>query len=188
MDWGFTADQIIDGEYDLSLTDFTKKLYSKTAEMAAMLIEDGVSSDSVIDDSLDPLEDFRVQYFVCYYNFVLCRATGRSRRQFTGHTKKLSISKVIRDKFLNKKFLIALEEETQETVQIFMAVLKVFVSGLMESGTSSTRLPQMLLMQQLNSFSFIIPGIMKNENARNMLMHIEFDSGFMSGRLMKIFK
>ncbi len=79
-----------------------------------------------------------------------------------------------------------MEEESKETVQIFMAVLKSFVSEMMESGTSNTRLPQMLLMQQLNSFSSIIPNVMKkNEDARNMLIHIEFEKSFLSGRLIK---
>lgn len=188
MEWEFSADQVIDGEYDISLTDFTKKFYSKTAELAAMTIDGSVASSNVIDDSLDPLEDFRVQYFICYYNFVLCMATGRSRRQFMSHTKKHGFSKTVRDKFINKKFLITLEEESKETVRIFTAVLKSFVSGLIESGSSSSRLPQLLLMQQINSFSSIIPGIMKNESARNMLMHIEFDKGFMGGKLIKIFK
>lgn len=188
MDWEFSADQVIDGEYDISLTDFTKKMYSKTAEMTAMSIADGAIGENVIDDGIDPLEDFRIQFFICFYNFVLCMATGRSRRQFMSHTKKQGFSKAVRDKFLNKKFLVSLEEETKETVKLFMAVLKSFVSELLESGTSNNRLPQMFLMQQINSFSSIIPGIMKNENARNMLMHIEFETGFMSGKLIKIFK
>jgi len=188
MEWEFTADQVIDGEYDISLTDFTKKFYSKSVELAAMSIDTIVNTANVIDPSLDPLEDYRVQFFICYYNYVLCLSTGRSRRQFMSHTKKLNIDKNIKDKFLNKKLLAEIEESSKETVHIFMAVLKSFVSGLMESGTTSTRLPQMLIMQQLNSFSSIIPSIMKNEHARSMLMPIEFSAGFMNGRLSKIFK
>ena len=188
MDWEFSAGQIIDGEFDLSLTDFTKKLYSKSVDIAVMSIDVAVDSENIIDQDLDPLEDYRIQFFICYYNYILCLSTGKSRRQFMSHTKKLSISKNIKDRFLNKKNLAEIEEESKETVQIFMAVLKSFVSGLMESGTTSTRLPQMLQMQQLNSFSSIIPSIMKNENARNMLVHIEFEKTFLSGRLTKIFK
>lgn len=188
MDWEFSSEQIIEGEYEISLTDFTKKMYSKTAEMTAMSIESSVAAENVIDDSIDPLEDYRIQYFICYYNFVLCMATGRTRRQFVSHTKKQGFSKSLRDVFTDKKYLIELETSSEETTQIFMAVLKKFVSELIESGTSTGRLPQMLLMQQLNSFSSIIPNIMKNESARNMLMHIEFEKGFMGGRLMKMFK
>ncbi len=105
------------------------------------------------------------------------------------HTKKLNLSQGgIKKQFLDKHYLAKMEEESKETVQIFMAVLKSFVSEMMESGTSNTRLPQMLLMQQLNSFSSIIPNVMKNEDARNMLIHIEFEKSFLSGRLIKIFK
>jgi len=187
MDWEFSASQIIEGEYELSLTDFTKKLYDKTTEMAAMSIEATVSLENVIDQNIDPLEDHRIQYFICYYNFVLSLSTGRSRRQYMAHTKKINFSKDIKEKFTDKKFLLTLEKESDEVVEIFMAVLKSFVSGLIESGTSTSRLPQMLLMQQLNSFSSIVPSIMKNEKARNMLMNIEFTQGFMGGRL-KLFK
>lgn len=115
-------------------------------------------------------------------------ATGRTVRQFKSHTKKLPIAKSLREKFLDKKYLAEIQNSSQDTVNIFMAVLKSFVSDLIESGTSTTRLPQMLLMRQLNSFSSIIPSVMKNENARNMLMHIEFEKGIMGGRLGKIFK
>lgn len=188
MEWEFSAEQVIDGEYEISLTDFTKRLYAKATEVTAMSMDAGVVVENSIDENLDPLEDYRVQFFICYYNYALCKATGRSIRQFKSHTKKLAIDKSLRDKFLNKKFLAELEESTAETVNIFMAVLKSFVSDLIESGTSTSRLPQMLLMQQLNSFSSIIPSVMKNENARNMLMHIEFEKSLLSGRLGKIFK
>lgn len=188
MDWEFSADQVIEGEYEISLTDFTKKLYSKTTELAAMSLDAGFGEENSIDKTLDPLEDYRVQFFICYYNFLLCMATGRTVRQFKSHTKKLPIAKSLREKFLDKKYLAEIQNSSQDTVNIFMAVLKSFVSDLIESGTSTTRLPQMLLMQQLNSFSSIIPSVMKNENARNMLMHIEFEKGIMGGRLGKIFK
>ncbi|MGD9807229.1 MAG: hypothetical protein AB7E76_05245 [Deferribacterales bacterium] len=188
MEWEFTAEQVIDGEYELSLTDFTKKLYSKMTAATAMSIEASVSLDNVISQDLDPLEDYRIQYFICYYNFVLSLATGRSKRQFTGHTKKMPFSKAIKDIFLNKKFLIQLEQDSAETINIFMVVLKVFVSDIIESGSSTNRLPQILLMQQLNSFSSIIPNIMKNEEARSMLMPIDFDKGILGGKLLRIFK
>ncbi|PLX68526.1 MAG: hypothetical protein C0603_05075 [Denitrovibrio sp.] len=188
MDWEFSAGQIIDGEFDLSLTDFTKKLYSRSVDLAVMSIDASVDSENMIDSDLDPLEDHRIQYFICYYNYILCLTTGKSRRQFKSHTKKLPISKGIKEKFLDNKNLAVLEEDSKETVLIFMAVLKSFVGEMMESGTSTNRLPQMLLMQQLNSFSSIIPSIMKNENARNMLIHIEFEKTFLNGRLSKIFK
>jgi len=188
MDWEFSAEQVIDGEYEISLTDFTKKLYGKTTEVAAMALDFGVVTENSIDDSLDPLEDYRVQFFICYYNYLLCKATGRSVRQFKNHTKKLPVDKSLRAKFMDKDFLAELETSTEETVSIFMAVIKSFVSDLIESGTSTSRLPQMLLMQQLNSFSSIIPSVMKNENARNMLMHIEFEKSLLGGRLGKIFK
>jgi dsDNA-binding SOS-regulon protein len=115
-------------------------------------------------------------------------ATERTRRQFMGHTKKMDITTELKKKFLDKKLLIQMEEDSAETVHIFMAVLKNFVSELIESGTSTSRLPQMLLMQQLNSFSSIIPSIMKNEHARNLLMTIEFDKGTLGGKLTKIFR
>jgi len=188
MDWEFTADQVIEGEYDISLTDFTKKLYSKVTQEAAMGQSFGVATENYIDSSIDPLEDYNIQYFICFYNFLLCMATGRSRRQFLGHTKKMNISKPVKDIFVNKKFLIELEEKSAETIQVFMAVLKSFVSGLIESGSSTSRLPQMLIMQQLNSLSPIIPNIMKNEEARNMLMHIEFEKNMLGGRLIKMFR
>lgn len=185
MEWEFTAEQVIDGEYEMSLTDFTKKLYSKMTAVTAMSIEVSVSLDNVISQDIDPLEDYRIQYFVCYYNFILALATGRTRRQYISHTKKTPFSKAIKDIFLNKKFLIQLEQDSAETISIFMAVLKVFVSDLIESGSSTSRLPQTLLMQQLNSFSSIIPSIMKNEEARGTLMPIEFDTG---GKLTRFFK
>ncbi|ADD67305.1 hypothetical protein Dacet_0507 [Denitrovibrio acetiphilus DSM 12809] len=188
MEWEFTATQIIEGEYEISLTDFTKKLYSKTAEMTAMSIDEVVSLDNIIDESLDPLEDYRIQYFICYYNFTLALATGRSIRQFKAHTKKLGITKSIKNMFMDKKFLAELQDDSEETVLIFMAVLKSITSGLIESGSSTSRLPQMLVMQQLNSFSSVIPNIMKNEKVRNMIMPIEFENSFMSGKLMRIFK
>jgi len=188
MDWEFSAEQVIEGEYELSLTDFTKKLYAKTTEITAMSIELSVSSDNIIDQSLDPLEDYRIQYFICYYNYLLALSTGRSRRQFMAHTKKLSFSKSIKDIFLNKKNLTDIEDNATESINIFMAVLKSFVSNMMESGVSTNRLPQMLIMQQLNSFSSIIPNIMKNEQARSFLLPIDFDTGFMGGKFKKIFK
>jgi len=188
MEWEFSADQVNDGEYDISLTDFTKKLYSKTTELTAMSLDLGVVETNSIDDTLDPLEDYRVQFFICYYNFLLCLATGRTIRQFKSHTKKLPIDKTLKSKFMDKKYLIELEQNSRDTVMIFMAVIKSFVSDLIESGSSTSRLPQMLLMQQLNSFSSIIPSVMKNENARNMLMHIDFEKGFLSGRLGRMFR
>lgn len=64
MDWEFTAEQIIDGEFDLSLTEFTKKLYSKSVDLAVMSIDVAVNSDNIIDKELDPLEDHRIQFFL----------------------------------------------------------------------------------------------------------------------------
>jgi len=188
MDWEFTAGQIIDNEIDVSLTDFTKKLYDKTAEKAMMSLDTSVEEENVVDDGLSPLEDFRVQYFICYYNYMLCKATEKSRRQFMSHTKKHPFSKNIKKKFLDKKYLVEIDGELDETVDIFSAVLKRFVSELIESGTSTNRLPQMLMMQQLNSFSSIVPNIMKNEKARSMVMHIEFENGFLGAKLKKLFK
>jgi len=186
MDWDFKAEQIIDGEMELTLTDFTGKLYEKSADTVAMSIEIVSGGEPLIDHSLDPLEDYRIQFFICYYNFLLARATDRSNRQFISFTKKMNIDSTIKVKFTDKKYLESIVESTEETVDIFKAVLKRFISELMESGTSNSRLPQMLYMQQLNSFSSIIPNIMRNENARELLLHIEFNTGIMGGRFKKL--
>jgi hypothetical protein len=188
MKWEFTAEQVIEGEYNISLTDFTKRLYSKAAEMTIMSIGSNISGENKIDPELNPAEDYRIQFFLCYYNLVLALATGRSVRQFKSFTKKLEINDEIKKKFLNKAYLEELISGNDDTVLIFKAVLKSFVSELIESGTSTSRLPQMLTMQQINSFSSIIPSVMKNENARKMIMHIEFEKSLMSSRLLKMFK
>lgn len=52
MDWEFSADQVIEGEYEISLTDFTKKLYSKTTELAAMSLDAGFGEENSIDKTL----------------------------------------------------------------------------------------------------------------------------------------
>jgi hypothetical protein len=186
MNWDISPEQIIEGEMDLGLTEFTNRFYEKITDFAAMSMEEVSGGDPVIDQSLDPLEDYKIQFFICYYNFALCMATDRTRRQFVSFTKKLKISESIRKKFIDKKYLIDVEKDAADTIVIFRAVLKRFVSELMESGTTTTRLPQMLYMQQLNSFSSIIPNVMKNEKARNMLLNIEFGSGFFGGKFKKL--
>ncbi len=61
-----------------------------------MSIDVAVNSDNIIDKELDPLEDHRIQFFICYYNYILCMTTGKSRRQFMSHTKKLNLSQGIK--------------------------------------------------------------------------------------------
>jgi hypothetical protein len=186
MNWDISPQQIIDGELGLSLTEFTNKLFEETVNEAAMSMDMVTGGEPVIDHSLDPLEDFRIQFFICYYNYLLAMATGRSRRQYLTFTKKLNLSSSVRAKFLDKNYLADIEAKAADTIDMFKAVLKRFTAELMESGTTPGRLSQMMYMQQLNSFSAIIPSVMKNENARNMLLHIEFETGFMGGKFKKL--
>ncbi len=187
MEWEFSAEQINDGELTFSLAEFTNKLYRLVCADAVNVMGTFIPQADTTRHELNPVEDYYVQYYVCFYNYMLCLATDRSRRTFTSHTKRLNIQQDIKTKFLDKRFLTDLAQEQIETVDMFKAVLKRFVSELIESGISTNRLPQMIYMQQLNSLSSIIPTIMKDENARKMIIRIEFHDSLM-GSLKKIFR
>lgn len=186
MEWEFSGEQVIDGELTFSLTEFTNKLFEMIKPEVASVMGSFIPEPPA-ERSAEPMDDFYVQYYICFYNYMLCLATDRSMWAFRSHTKKMTIAPEIRAKFLDKKFLVAMGQEQVETVEMFMAVLKKFVSDLIESGISSARLPQMIYMQQLNSFSSILPSIMKNEKARNMLIKIEFHDSFF-GSVKKIIR
>ncbi|WP_303851616.1 hypothetical protein [Seleniivibrio woodruffii] len=183
MEWDITADQINDGELTFSLTEFTNKMF----KMVSAEVKESETAPAGAENQTEPLENYFVQYYVCFYNYMLCLATDRSRWGFVSHTKRLMIDQDIKKRFMDKKYLILLAEEQKETVDIFKAVLKRFVSDLIEAGVSTNRLPQMIYMQQLNSFSSILPSIMKNEKARKMLVRIEFHNSFF-GSLKSLFK
>ncbi|WP_277657031.1 hypothetical protein [Seleniivibrio woodruffii] len=183
MEWDITADQINDGELTFSLTEFTNKMF----KMVSAEVAESQQAPEGAENEPDAVENYFVQYYACFYNYMLCLATDRSRWGFVSHTKRLTIHQDIRKKFIDKKYLILLAEEQKETVDIFKAVLKRFVSDLIEAGVSTNRLPQMIYMQQLNSFSSIIPSIMKNEKGRKLLIRIEFHNSFF-GSLKSLFK
>lgn len=187
MEWEFSADQINDGELTFSLMEFTNKLYKMVCEDAGNVMGTFIPKERVLSRDAEFLDDFYIQYYICYYNYMLCLATDRSRRNFISHTKRLNLLPEIKTRFIDKKFLIALAQEQVDTVDMFKAVLKRFVSELIESGISTNRLPQIIYMQQLNSFSSIIPSIIKNEAARKMLIKIEFHGSF-TDSLKKIFR
>lgn len=186
MEWEFSSEQINDGELTFSLTEFTNRLFEKVRPDVAEVMGSFIP-EPTLGRAPEPLEDFYTQYYICFYNYMLCLATDRSTWFFRSHTKKMPIAPEIKTKFIDKKFLVALAQEQIDTVEMFKAVLKRFVGDLIESGISSNRLPQMIYMQQLNSFSSILPSIMKNEKARNMLIKIEFHDSFF-GNVRKIIR
>lgn len=187
MEWEFSAEQINDGELTFSLIEFTNKLYKMVCDDAENVMGTFIPKERTAPHNAEFTDDFYIQYYVCYYNYMLCLATDRSRRTFVSHTKRLNIIPAVKSRFTDKKFLIALAQEQVDTVDMFKAVLKRFVSELIESGISTNRLPQIIYMQQLNSFTSIIPSVIKNETARKMLIRIEFHGSF-TDSLKKIFR
>lgn len=181
MKWDITPDELLNKEAILSLTDFIKILWDSLDDITLKAITD--RHDFIIDSSDGTQSrryNFKDLFFIQFFNLLFANVLGYNHRYITKHCKKVlpnSSLKIFFSKSENAKRML---RENEETILVLNAVIKRMVTEFMENGISLSRITEHLNMQRINSLSYIISDIRKNDTLREMLIPFEFSgpSGF----------
>lgn len=178
---------ILDGEVLLELDDFSKILWSWLNEetLTALPAKTVVNAELTADNSI--VAEYKYIFFIHYFNLLMTNVLGHSLSRYRSFAKKRITDKNMRDCLTKKSGIQDILQKNEHNLKLLNAIIRNYISKLMENGISTQRLDSSLDMHYLNAVSLIVPNIRKNNALRSHIIPLVIEDTSLWGRLKRIF-
>lgn len=184
---GLETFDILDGEVLLELDDFSKILWSwvneetLTALPATNTHPVGLGTDNGI------VAEYKYIFFIHYFNLLMTKVLGHNLGRYKSHSKKYLKDKNMRECLIKNKGIQEVLKKNEHNLKLLNAIIRNYISKLMQGGVSTHRLDSSLDMHYLNAISLIVPNIRKNNALRSHIIPLVIEDTSLWGRLKRIF-
>jgi len=170
MNWTFTAEQVISGEYPISMDEYLKMLYAGYDFEELLNYQSSKVNMDALRNDLQYMVELRQSFFLHYFNIIFSLSLGQpvaiTRRVASKTIQNFNMRKF----FTRKDNIDRIIEMNKASIDILSAIIKNFTANQIELGTSFKNLNNSLYMQVLNSLSMVISDVRKNENLRKQIV------------------
>jgi hypothetical protein len=180
---------ILDGELPMELDDFAKLLWNSiNDDMVAVLPEKIMFSGTNSYMEKDPFTLYKYIFFMHYFNLLMIHVLGHKISSFRSFVKKNATDKNMKDFFTKSDSLDKIISKNEQNIRILNAIIRTYISKLMENGTSTQRLDSSLSMHYLNAVSTVVPNIRKNIDMRKHIIPVVIEDVSVLGKIKRLFR
>ena len=177
---------ILDGDVLMELDDFSKLLWVWINEDVLSVLPErpSVGSGSL---QTDPVAEYKYIFFIHYFNLLMVHVLGHGLRKYRSFARKHLSDKNMRDFLTKKQSIQDILAKNAKIITVLNAIIRNFISKLMENGISTQRLDSSLDMHYLNAVSVVVPNIRKNAALRSHIIPLVIEDASLVGRLKRLF-
>jgi hypothetical protein len=136
----------------------------------------------------NPVAEYKYVFFMHYFNLLMIHVLGHGLRKYRSFARKRISDKNMKDFLTKVPSIQDILTRNARNIAVLNAIIRNYISRLMENGVSTQRLDSSLDMHYLNAVSAVVPNIRKNNSLRNHIIPLVIEDSSLSGKLKRLFR